>query len=377
MEKSSWGVRALGIGAVAAGAGLWKSARGIPTAMGGRAAGERLKRMEASPHFRDGKFHNEDMVWLPSTRSLGETATKMITGRAVGAPKGAVPLVRDPAPAAREGLFVTWFGHSSVLLEIDGARILLDPVWSDRVSPSQQVGPKRLHPNPIELDGLVAGGGGGGGVDAVVISHDHYDHLEEGTIRWLSTHTECRFLVPLGVGMHLAAWGVPEDRIEDLDWDEDAKVGDVRFVATQAQHFSGRAFSRDGTQWASWAIIGPEHRVFYSGDGGYFAGFSLIGERHGPFDLTLVQVGAYDGGWPTIHMTPEQGVETHRDVRGGLLLPVHWATFNLAFHPWAEPVERLVTAAERHEVPVVVPKPGQRIDVTDPPALDPWWRQIV
>jgi len=202
------------------------------------------------------------------------------------------------------------------------------------------------------------------------------NHLDEATVRWLATHTECRFLVPLGVGMHLAAWGVEEDRIEDLDWDEDTKVGDLHITATQAQHFSGRGFSRDGTQWASWVIAGPEHRVFYSGDGGYFAGFSLIGERHGPFDLTLVQVGAYDSGWPTIHMRPEQGVATHLDVRGGLLLPVHWATFNLAFHPWAEPVERLLVEAERHEVPVVVPRPGQRIDVSDPPPLDPWWRDL-
>ena len=147
-------------------------------------------------------------------------------------------------------------------------------------------------------------------------------------------------------------------------------------TATQAQHFSGRGLSRDGTQWASWVIAGPEHRVFYSGDGGYFAGFSLIGERHGPFDLTLVQVGATTVGGRPSTCVVEQGVATHLDVRGGLLLPVHWATFNLAFHPWAEPVERLLVEAERHEVLVVVPRPGQRVDVSDPPPLDPWWRDL-
>jgi L-ascorbate metabolism protein UlaG (beta-lactamase superfamily) len=325
--------------------------------------------MAKSPHFRDGKFHNEDVVFEPSTRSLAGTARELAKGAADRKPSGQVPLVKEAHEASTEGLLVTWFGHSAALLEIDGTTVLLDPVWSDRVSPSQQVGPKRLHPNPIELDALPR-------VDAVVISHDHYDHLDEASIRWLAAHTECTFVVPLGVGAHLAAWGVPEARIEDLDWDEDTKVGDLRLVATQAQHFSGRGFGRDGTQWASWALIGPEHRVFYSGDGGYFAGFSLIGERHGPFDLTLVQVGAYDGGWPTIHMTPEQGVATHLDVRGALLVPVHWATFNLAFHPWAEPVERLLAEAERHEVRVVVPRPGERVDVGMPPALDPWWRSL-
>jgi L-ascorbate metabolism protein UlaG (beta-lactamase superfamily) len=366
---TSWGARALGVAGLGVAAGLVSAARGIPSAMGGRATGERRARMEASPHFRDGKFHNEDLVWEPGTRSLAETAGKMISGRADGVPGGSVPLVSQPSPVALDGLHVTWFGHSSALLEVDGVSVLVDPVWSDRVSPSQQVGPKRLHANPVELEDLPR-------IDAVVISHDHYDHLDEGSIRWLAEHTDCQFLVPLGVGAHLAAWDVPERRIEDLDWDEDTKVGDLHITATQAQHFSGRGFSRDGTQWASWVIAGPEHRVFYSGDGGYFAGFSLIGERHGPFDLTLVQVGAYDSGWPTIHMRPEQGVATHLDVRGGLLLPVHWATFNLAFHPWAEPVERLLVEAERHEVPVVVPRPGQRVDVSDPPPLDPWWRDL-
>ena len=369
---TTWGVRALGIGAVAAGAGLWKAARGIPTAMGGRPGGERLARMEASPHFRDGRFHNEDHDGLtagPGLASLGDTAAKFVAGRAAGAPKGEVPLVREVAPVSGAGLGVTWFGHSSVLLELDGVTILLDPVWSERVSPSQHVGPKRLHDNPISLEQLPR-------IDAVVISHDHYDHLDEATVRWLATHTECRFLVPLGVGMHLAAWGVEEDRIEDLDWDEEAKVGDVRFVATQAQHFSGRGLSRDGTQWASWALLGPEHRVFYSGDGGFFPGFARIGQVHGPFDLTLVQVGAYDAGWASIHMTPEEGVRTHRDVRGGLLVPVHWCTFNLAFHPWAEPVERLLEAAAAEGGSGLGPRPGQRVDVADPPPLDPWWRAL-
>lgn len=368
-KLTTWGVRAMGIAALGAAAGLTKAARGIPRAMGGTPQGDLAARVAASPHFRDGKFHNEEMTWLPGTRSMGESLAKFVTPDAARTPKGAVPLVTEVPEPATEGLHLTWYGHSNVLIEIDGGTVLIDPVWSDRVSPSQQMGPKRLHPNPIALADLPP-------IDAVIISHDHYDHLDEATVRWLATHTECRFLVPLGVGMHLAAWGVEEDRIEDLDWDEEAKVGDVRFVATQAQHFSGRGLSRDGTQWASWALLGPEHRVFYSGDGGFFPGFARIGQVHGPFDLTLVQVGAYDAGWASIHMTPEEGVRTHRDVRGGLLVPVHWCTFNLAFHPWAEPVERLLEAAAAEGVSVLVPRPGQRVDVADPPPLDLWWRAL-
>lgn len=367
-RMTTWGLRALGIAGLGAAAGLYKAARGIPTAMGGRPEGERARRVAASPHFHDGRFHNEEYHFEPSSRSLAGTAKEMLVGKQARHPGREVPLVGQArSEVEADGLHVTWFGHSSVLLEVDGVSVLVDPVWGDRVSPSAHIGPKRLHPNPIELDDLPR-------IDVVVISHDHYDHLDEPTVRWLDANTECHFVVPLGVGAHLAAWGVDERRIEDLDWDDDTKVGDVRIICTQAQHFSGRGFARDGTQWASWVLQGPEHRVFYSGDGGYFGGFSRIGERHGPFDLTLVQVGAYDGAWPTIHMTPEQGLQTHIDVRGRLLLPVHWCTFNLAFHAWAEPVERLLAAAQAQEVRVVVPRPGERISVGSPVAVEPWWR---
>ncbi len=368
-KVTSWGLRGLGIAAVAGATGLVQAARGIPVAMGGRPSGDRAQRMLASPHFRDGKFHNEEYLFEPGTRSLSGTARELLFGDQKRHPTGAVPLVSVPREVAADGLHVTWFGHSSVLLEVDGVSVLIDPVWGERVSPSAHVGPKRLHDNPIGLEELPR-------VDAVVISHDHYDHLDEGTIRWLNEHTQCQFVVPLGVGAHLAAWGVPESRIEDLDWDDDTKVGSLRLVATQAQHFSGRGLSRDGTQWASWALIGPQHRVFYSGDGGYFGGFTRIGDVHGPFDLTLIQIGAYDGGWPTIHMTPEHGVQTHIDVRGQLMLPVHWCTFNLAFHSWSEPVERVLKAAADLEVRVAVPMPGQRLTVGDTLSLTPWWRDI-
>src|SRR5262249_10852752 len=190
-----------------------------------------------------------------------------------------------PAPA--DTLAITWYGHASSLVEIDGARVLFDPIWSDRCSPSQEVGPRRLHRAPVPLESLLP-------VDAIVISHDHYDHLDMQSIRRLARLSHAPFVMPLGVGEHLERWGVPIERIVELDWDDSIEVGNVTLTCAEAQHFSGRSLKRDYTQWSSWVVAGPSHRIFYSGDTGYFDGFSRIGEVYGPFDATLIQIGAYD-----------------------------------------------------------------------------------
>jgi L-ascorbate metabolism protein UlaG (beta-lactamase superfamily) len=184
------------------------------------------------------------------------------------------------------------------------------------------------------------------------------------------------FLVPLGVGAHLERWKVPADRIIELDWNEQVTVGNLQFVATEARHFSGRSLRRNDTLWGSWVITGKERRVFYTGDTGYFPGFAEIGSQHGPFDLTLIQIGAYSPYWPDIHMTPEEAVTTHLDVRGGLLLPVHWATFNLALHSWGEPVDRIWRETKQHGVTLAVPKPGERVKADDPAEVDGWWQAL-
>ena len=235
-------------------------------------------------------------------------------------------------------MHVTWFGHASCLVELDGVRLLMDPVWSERCSPSQHVGPRRLHAVPVPLAGL-------GRIDAVVISHDHYDHLDMDTIRQLVDLTNAVFLVPLGVGAHLDAWGVPPSRVVECDWEEGLDVRGVRVTAVEAQHFSGRGLRRDGTLWASWVLAGRAGKVFFSGDTGFFDGYARLGAEHGPFDVSLMAVGAYDPAWHDIHLDPEEAVEATRLLRGGLLMPIHWCTFVLAPHPWAEPVERLLVAA--------------------------------
>ena len=349
--------------ALTAGAVAW-AARDVPLALGGKPDGERVRR---SPRYRDGKFHNESPTRTMPDGAAG-TVREMFFGGQQRRPVGEVPLVpAEGGPVG--GLHITWYGHASSLVEIDGARVLIDPMWSDRCSPSPVAGPRRLHPVPHALHEV-------GRVDAVVISHDHYDHLDLPTVRALERDTEAVFVVPLGVGAHLRRWHVPEDRIVELDWDESHEVAGVTLVATAAQHFSGRGFQRDTTLWASWVLKGPEHRVYYSGDTGYFDGYKRIGEEHGPFDAALIQIGAYGPGWPDIHMTPEEGVAAHLDVRGGLLIPVHWATFNLAFHDWSEPVDRVWREAKAHDVPLAVPRPGERVDVARPPAVDGWWQAL-
>jgi L-ascorbate metabolism protein UlaG (beta-lactamase superfamily) len=268
------------------------------------------------------------------------------------------------------GLRVTWMGHSSLLLEIGGLRVLTDPVWSERVSPSSWLGPKRFFEPPIPLDELPS-------IDAVVISHDHYDHLDMATVKALSDRGTL-FLVPLGVGAHLEKWGISASQVRELDWNENVLLGGVKFTATPARHFSGRGLTNgNSTLWASWVIAAPRHRVFFCGDSGFFGGFRDIGRDHGPFDVTLISNGAYDRTWPMIHMTPEDVVQAHVDVGGRLLLPIHWGTFNLAFHDWNEPAARAVAAAAERGVSIVVPLPGQSVEpscVADLPRGE-WWRE--
>jgi L-ascorbate metabolism protein UlaG (beta-lactamase superfamily) len=340
--------------------------------MGARPTGERAARVGASPHFDGRAFRNSTPGTIVPAGSGRKILREVLFGKQRRKPAGRIPIVtpsgwNDPGP---DGLRAVWLGHASTLLEIEGRRVLVDPVWSLRCSPSQLVGPRRLHPMPLSLRDLPP-------VDAILISHDHYDHLDTATVRELTRRQSAPFLVPVGVGAHLERWRVPADRIVELDWNDGTALAGMRFTLTEARHFSGRAFTRNETQWGSWVIAGKRRRVFYTGDTGYFPGFADLGADFGPFDLTLIQIGAYSPFWPDIHMTPEEAVATHLDLGGGLLLPVHWATFNLAPHSWAEPVDRIWLAAKEHDVTLTVPRPGERVNVADPAEVDGWWQALV
>lgn len=290
------------------------------------------------------------------------------------APLGPVPLVHSEFTQPAAELTVTWLGHASVLFEIDGRTVLADPVWESRVSPSTWLGPSRQHPAPVGLEDLPE-------LDVVVISHDHYDHLERTTMMWLAEHRRCHFVVPIGLGEHLRGWGVPAERITELRWGQRASVGTLELACTEVRHFSGRGLRRNDTLWSGWAILGPTSRAYFGGDSGYSACFGETGRELGPFDVTVLPIGAYSQYWPDVHMTPEEALRAHSDLNPGTsgtpLLPIHWATFVLAGHGWSEPVERLVDAADAQGgAALLLPRPGQRVAVRDAPVADPWWRGL-
>ncbi|MFG2868508.1 MBL fold metallo-hydrolase [Streptomyces sp. NPDC048338] len=350
-----------------------------PEAFGADPTGARLERIRRSPNFADGVFQNPVSARHRPSGSTVEFAKVYFEkeARARRAPQGPIPVhattLADLAKPAASGLRITWMGHSTVLAEIDGRRVLFDPVWGERCSPFPFVGPKRLHAVPVPLAEL-------GPVDVVVISHDHYDHLDLPTIKALAS-TDTVFAVPLGVGAHLERWGVRADRLRELDWNETAEVGELRLTATPARHFCGRGLrNQQHTLWASWVVAGPEHRIYHSGDTGYFPGFAEIGAAHGPFDVTMIQIGAYSEYWPDIHMTPAEGMQAHLDLQGGrshgVMMPIHWGTFNLAPHPWGEPEEWTKDAADEAGQAAAFPTPGLPFEPSGKLPAETWWRTV-
>lgn len=334
-------------------------------AFGGRASGPRLTRLRASPEYVGGRFEN-----TPPQKTDQSILKNLQLYRQgfVRAPTFAIPVVplrraaveAPPAP----GLRAIWFGHASTLIEIDGVRVMTDPVLSDRVSPLP-VGPSRFHPPPLPLADLT-------NIDAVVISHDHYDHLDMPTIQHLSTQGT-HFYVGLGIGAHLERWAVPAAQIHEMDWWEDAAIKGVRITCTPARHYSGRRAMDNSTLWSSWVVRGGERAVYFSGDTGYAPHFAEIHRRLGPMDLTLMKVGAYGETWLDIHMDPESAVQAHLDLGAAVMLPVHWATFDLSYHAWDEPIVRTLAAAAARGVTVVTPRVGEAVEIGPPFANTAWY----
>jgi L-ascorbate metabolism protein UlaG (beta-lactamase superfamily) len=332
---------------------------------------EPAARRARSPQWRDGKFRNRrPRVDGPIVRTLLHF---MFGGSAYRKPTGPVPVVarvgEDYRTAPASGLRVTWFGHSTLLLEIDGRRVLIDPVWSERASPVSFAGPKRFFPPPLPLAELPP-------VDFVLLSHDHADHFDPPTIGALVARG-ARFVAPLGVGARVRALGAAHRDVVELDWWEDTEIGGLTVTATPARHFSGRGLlDRDHTLWAGWVIDGPSHRVFYSGDTALDDTLVEIGQRLGPFDLTMIEIGAYDAMWADVHLGPEQAVRAHRLVRGAVMLPVHWGLFDLALHGWTEPIERVLVAAELEGVHVLTPRPGELVEPAGESRRTRWWPEL-
>lgn len=334
--------------------------------------GLRLERVRASKQFDGSVFRNPTGA-KPGLKGnplpvLGE----FFFGGGQRMPPGPLPLVR-PHESWRErmhsGLRVTWLGHSTVLLEIDGFTILTDPVFGERASPLKFAGPKRFHPVPATIDELPP-------VDVVLLSHDHYDHLCRDTMVQLVAK-KMPIVTSLGVGARLEAMGIAPERIHELDWDEFVDIRGVRITATPCQHFSGRGTGdRNKTLWSSWVIRTDRRKVFFSGDTGLTDQFKDIGTRHGPFELILLEVGAFHESWGDIHLGPENALTAFQMLGGGTLLPVHWGTFNLALHDWDEPAETILRLAAEKNLRVLTPRIGQVFEPVYVDGPTPWWKEV-
>ncbi|HFU7086200.1 TPA: MBL fold metallo-hydrolase [Bacillus cereus] len=266
---------------------------------------------------------------------------------------------------------VTWFGHSASLLKIEGKTLLLDPMFGDASSPFPLFNSKRYSGAfSLEREDLQE-------IDAIIISHNHYDHLNYKSIMQLKDRAK-HFYVPTGVAQYLIKWGVSPSKISEHNWWDEITFDTIKLVCAPARHFSGRSMTdRDCSLWCSWLILGQETKVFFSGDSGYAPHFKEIGDKYGPFNLTLMECGQYDPRWSAIHMLPEETVQAHMDVKGELLLPIHWGAFTLALHEWSDPIERVTKEAKRLEVKITTPQIGESITLksTDYPS-SAWWREI-
>ncbi|GAB3097611.1 MBL fold metallo-hydrolase [Lysobacter terrae] len=326
---------------------------------------------EGSAQYGDGVFRNP--VPKPAD-GLGKTLG-IIWNVLLNKPKDAVPRTAPPVLALTRGQLeaapdrsLFRLGHSTMLIKLRGGFWITDPVFAERASPVQWMGPKRFHAPPIALEDLPP-------LRGVILSHDHYDHLDRDTVVQLAKSTDV-FLTPLGVGDRLIAWGVDPNKVHQFDWWQGTTIDGVQFTATPAQHFSGRGlFDGNKTLWASWVIVDDALRVFFSGDTGYFDGFEKIGRRFGPFDVAMLETGAYDPQWPYVHMQPEETVQAHQDLRAHWLLPVHNGTFDLAMHGWTEPFERVSALSAARGIALTTPRMGERLDLSAPHAATPWWRE--
>jgi L-ascorbate metabolism protein UlaG (beta-lactamase superfamily) len=345
--------------------------------LGTKPRGARLERMRASPAWSGEAFRNVHPI-MPGLRDPAvpmPTLAEFVCGGERRVPPGPLPSLNPLAAWARapaSGLRATWLGHSTVLVEIDGLRVLTDPVWGPRASPSRFAGPKRFQPVPVALRELPP-------LDLVIVSHDHYDHLDYPTIRELRRH-DVPFVTSLGVGAHLEAWGVNPARIVELDWWESHRLPGTGLTVTAApsQHFSGRGLrDRNATLWSSMVIRSPRHQAFFSGDTGLTSEYETIRARLGRSDLVMLEVGGFHPAWGDVHLGPENALRALTLLGGGVFLPVHWGTFSLAMHAWDQPAEALLAQASAAGAQLVMPRLGEAVEPAHAEAVTPWWRAAV
>lgn len=340
--------------------------------LGGRKSQESLRRINESKNFSNGKFNNQ--IPTPMDMSVKDSVKimrLMIKWNPLSKPKDGITAISLEPRIIQENTEpqINWFGHSAFLLKVNGLTLLLDPMLGKSPSPFPVFGPKRYSAKlPIEIEELPT-------IDAVIYSHDHYDHLDYGSIRKLKSKVK-QFIVPLGVASHLERWGVDPKIIQEHDWWDEFVFRGLTLASTPARHFSGRGLGgRNTSLWCSWVILSEQTKIFFSGDSGYGPHFKEIGNKYGPFDLTLMECGQYNERWAGIHMIPEETVQAHLDVKGKLMIPIHWGAFTLALHSWTDPVERALKAAKQLNVAIATPRIGETVIIgaAEYPKLV-WWK---
>ena len=338
--------------------------------MGKNPRGERLKKVQQSPNYREDIFQNLSITEVMTEKgSFFKTFRKFLNKPKTVFPPRPLPSVKTDLKNLPDGNPVlVWFGHSSYLIKIDGKHILVDPVFSGYASPIKMNSAKSFDgSNVYGVDDMPP-------IDILLITHDHYDHLDYKTVMELNKKTK-HIITSLGVGSHLEYWGIDKNKVTELDWyDRVEKIDGIKFIAAPARHFSGRTFKRAKTLWSSFILKTPTHSIYLGADSGYDKHFKEIGEKHGPFDLAILECGQYNVAWHAIHMMPEETVQASRDVRATTLLPVHWGKFSLSLHPWDEPIERLVKKAEETNVAITTPMIGEPIVIGEKHPLAKWWR---
>ena len=339
--------------------------------MGRNPEGEYLKRVQQSPNYRGDTFQN-----LSETNLLGGPGSFLkITWKILNKPSDTRP--PKPLPTLKTDLknlpdgnpVLVWFGHSSYLLKIDGKHVLVDPVFSGYASPFKTKSAKNFEgTNVYGVDDMPQ-------IDILLISHDHYDHMDYSTIQKLNHKTK-HIITSLGVGSHLDYWGINRNKITELDWDGSSEIDGFKFISAPARHFSGRGFKREKTLWASFILKSKNHSIYIGADSGYDTHFKQIGEQHGPFDLAILESGQYNEMWKSIHMMPEETVQASIDLNSKVLLPVHWGKFSISLHPWNEPIERVMKKAEELNVKVTTPMIGESIIIGEKYPARKWWREF-
>ena len=341
---------------------------------GGVASKQQQELFSKSKHYKDGKFLNNGGVKMEmSLKDSFKAMWILFKSNSKAEPNKNIAVQKiDSITIANynsKTRFI-WFGHSTFLLQIKGKNLLIDPMFGNVPAPNPLLGNKRFSNKlPIEIEKLPS-------IDAVLITHDHYDHLDYESIQKLKDKVNI-FYTPLGIGIHLLKWGVEKERIIELDWWQEIKYDELTIRCTPAQHFSGRGISdREKTLWCSWIIQSDDENLFFSGDSGYASHFKEIGDQYGPFDFAFMECGQYNNLWPLVHMLPEETAQAGLDIKAKKMMPIHWGAFKLASHSWTDPVERISKKAKELNVDLVIPKIGEIIEIglNDSEEIYPWWR---